>query len=1042
MSGSGFGRFGGFGRVARVVVIFAVAGVTAAALAVRPQATASPASTQVVAASAACPPGTTAGESLGGVTSSCTPLGGPEPLADIKRYDQWMQSREMAPYHRVDAGAYAAAVAQRSAIALMPNNTNAAWQPVGVNALMAADTTYGPNVDGWGNLAGRTTGFAYDPATAGRYFESFNNGGVWESVNGGGTWSSVGDGLPTQVIGAIAWSSVNGGTLFAGSGDNATGRYSTDGIGIYYTNDDGKNWATSNGIPVGILTFRIAVDPTNPSNIYAATSKGLFRSSDGGANFSNVNLPLPNVSPSGGGTYNCTGDTGADYRCFFANMVTDVVVTPNAAGGDGKVLAALGWKYGPRGYRNEISNAVDASVPQAPRNGIYVSAHGAAGTFSFVDPTGSGFTQTTHVGRVALGVASGVGQNHDIVYALVQDANTYSNNCLDVLDTQVTCNPPSGVITSFLDGLYVSSNFGTTWTLLTDPTALRANCSNGSALNQCTVLGSPAGGAGPGYQAWYNEWITPDPTRTDPVTHAPTRLLFGLEEVWENDTGASPVPIDGTVHPVSFHVVGRYWNSCTGLSADPIAQPCTGKPPAGSTTHPDQHAAALVPDGQGGVTLLAGNDGGAFIQHTTTATDFTNVTWCNVNGGLPTDNNCSGNNIGAHTLLPYAVDVSKNGTVLAGLQDNGEMMILPNGFEQMVYGGDAFFSAIDPDNPNNQLESYVGGRISVSADGGHTYKPKNPDLGCSAASVPCPNGFAATAQFSTPIQRDPLQAAHVMTGSEYISETLTAYTNYCFNQADPLCALATTALEWTPVYDLGSDGGAFRSSTAIDLNGANAYAGWCSNCYTNTGAPFNSGVSTNVGGSMPPTIGTNKGWHTATAAGLPKRIITSLRMDPSDPNTVYATLGTYLPRWLEADSQGPHPNAGAGHVYKSTDHGETFTDISGNLPNAPANWSLIHNGQLVVATNVGVFISGNTNGAAYTLLGSNLPVVPVFQMELQPGSPDVMYAAAFGRGVYRYDFNGPGANIAEFPLVIGSPAVALAMVTLWFVRRKRRRVTA
>ena len=55
------------------------------------------------------------------------------------------------------------------------------------------------------------------------------------------------------------------------------------------------------------------------------------------------------------------------------------------------------------------------------------------------------------------------------------------------------------------------------------------------------------------------------------------------------------------------------------------------------------------------------------------------------------------------------------------------------------------------------------------------------------------------------------------------------------------------------VADLGHDGAAFRSSTAIDVSGSNDYAGWCSNCYTNAGAPFNSGVSTNVGGT----------WHLA-----------------------------------------------------------------------------------------------------------------------------------------------------------------------------------
>ena len=983
-----------------------------------------PVAAEVVPNTAACPQGSVAGDGVGGVVPGCELLGGPESAADVNRYSQWLEARNAAPFGQVQAGAYAAALAQRNALAVTTaGNPNAAWEPVGKDALLASDTSYGPNVDGWGNLAGRTSGFAYDPATAGRYFQSFVSGGVWESRDAGAHWSTIGDGLPTQVIGAIAWSTANGGTLIAGSGDNATGRYSTEGVSIYYTTNDGGTWNTSSGLPVGMLTFRIAVDPSSPATIYAATSKGLFRSTDGAASFTNVNLPLPNVS-SDTGTYNCTGNTGTDYRCEFANMVTDVVVRPDG-GTNGKVLATIGWKYGRTGYRNELTNAIDSTIPQSPQNGVYVSPSGAPSTFAFVSPTTSSFPPITIAGRTALGIADGAGQNHDIVYAVVQDANKYANGCVDFNDQQLTCSGsticPVGALgcanNTYLDGIYVTSNFGTTWTRLADALALQAPA-DGSALAKDTVLGND--GVGPGYQAWYNEWIVPDPTQTDPVTGAPLRVLFGLEEVWENQT---PGPQNGTLAPETFKVVGRYWNSCTGLAADPIAQPCTGNPPAGSTTHPDQHAAMLVPDGSGGVTLVAGNDGGAFIQHSTGLTDdFSNLKW----GATVGNNVPSGNNFGAHTLLPYAVSVAKDGSVLAGLQDNGTMLIKPDGTQQMVYGGDGFFTAIDPDNPNNQLEEYVGGRVSVSADGGHTYGSKDPSQTNSA--------FGTTAQFSTPLQEDPLQAAHVLIGSRYIMDTTSAYTNFC---AIPSCTLITTALEWTQDYDLGQDGGAFRSSTAVDLNGANAYAGWCSNCYTNAGAPFTSGVSTNVGGSQAPAIGSGAGWHTASAIGLPHRVITSIRMDPSDPNTVYVTLGTYLPRYIPADALGVHPDAGSGHVFKSTDHGEHFTDITNNLPNAPANWSVIHNGQLVVATNVGVFVSSDTNGGTYSRLGTNLPVVPVFQMQLQPGSPDVLYAATFGRGVYRYDFAGPDSSIPEFPAGIAIGVLLILIAGVWMLRRRQ-----
>ena len=66
---------------------------------------------------------------------------------------------------------------------------------------------------------------------------------------------------------------------------------------------------------------------------------------------------------------------------------------------------------------------------------------------------------------------------------------------------------------TYLDGVYVSSDFGKTWTKIMTAEQLRAPGTN-SAL-QLGILGY-----GPGIQSWYNNWIAVDPTATDPLTHA------------------------------------------------------------------------------------------------------------------------------------------------------------------------------------------------------------------------------------------------------------------------------------------------------------------------------------------------------------------------------------------------------------------------------------------------------------------------------------------------------------------------------------------
>src|SRR5581483_7604532 len=101
-----------------------------------------------------------------------------------------------------------------------------------------------------------------------------------------------------------------------------------------------------------------------------------------------------------------------------------------------------------------------------------------------------------------------------------------------------------------------------------------------------------------GVQAWYNEWVAIDPTRQMPVTGIPTRMTFGIEELFQNITSPTLVPLDVIAQqgPQDFLVIGAY----SGLVT--------------SSTHPDQHVGIYIPTNDGGVCLIAGNDGGVFKQ--------------------------------------------------------------------------------------------------------------------------------------------------------------------------------------------------------------------------------------------------------------------------------------------------------------------------------------------------------------------------------------------------------------------------------------------
>jgi hypothetical protein len=889
--------------------------------------------------------------------------------------------RQTAPFHEVANGAYADALRK----AKQKPKAAGTWAPVGGPRLNADNPDYaggdpvvsaGPSRLGWSNLSGRITDFA--AVSADHVFAAPAAGGIWETADAGASWRSIGDNLPTQAMGAIAYSTAGGGTVIAGTGDNAVGGVITpSGLGVYTSKDDGRTWTRGSGVPDGLVTFQVTVDPSNPAVNYVATNRGLFRSTDNGTTYSNVALPIPKVvngqvTPNG-----CAGDT-TSAECFYAGVVTDVQVQA----GTGAVIAAVGWPYG--GAVNKLG------VTQAPQNGIYTSPHGAPGTFTFVDPgssapTSNGFAPTPVVGRTTLSVANGPNQDHNYVYALVQDAKKLQGCYDNAIDIPICSGTGNEVLAeaTFLDGAYVSADFGKTWKKAMTWEQLEAP-GTGSAL-----AGGLALSYGPGVQSWYNNWIAVDPTSADPITHAPTRVLFGLEEIWENSVQGAPV-----VAQTGWKVIGRYWNACLLIVA---GTQCSGaaSPIPGTTTHPDQHAGLLVPDGVGGVTLYAGNDGGAYRQHVYAGQDFSNDKWG------------EGANVGLHTLQPYDVSIAKDGTVVAGLQDNGTMKISPSGRQDMIFGGDGFFAAINPDNSQQMAEEYTYGAVNGSLDGGKSWTSYAPDWSSSTNAL-----------FATPFQIDPGNASHMMIGGRYVSQTEHPYEAHCIDgtagaqcspSGVPVSPGQVTYDNWTDVFDLGVVSGTTSAlkTSALDVRGDAAYVGYCGPCSVFTVmSGFVSGIATNVGGAASPKFGSSDGWHVAAAAGLPDRYITSVRIDPSDPTgkTIYVTLGGFSSHWVPVGAQNEDVSrVGSGHVFVSHDAGATFTDVSGDLPDAPADWVLVRNGRLVVGTDVGPFISSSLTGGTYSRLG-DLPSVPVVSIKPDPSNPKRLIAATFGRGVYAFTF--------------------------------------
>jgi photosystem II stability/assembly factor-like uncharacterized protein len=141
------------------------------------------------------------------------------------------------------------------------------------------------------------------------------------------------------------------------------------------------------------------------------------------------------------------------------------------------------------------------------------------------------------------------------------------------------------------------------------------------------------------------------------------------------------------------------------------------------------------------------------------------------------------------------------------------------------------------------------------------------------------------------------------------------------------------------------------------------------------------------------SVSTNSGtnWEDRTGI-LPQRYMTDVLADIREPSIAYVTLSGY-----NLDETNPH-------VFRTTDYGLTWNDISGNLPDVPVNSIIIDydkDSTLYVGTDAGVFYTENL-GDSWNVLGINLPNSPVFDLNFHQPTRKLV-AGTHGRSLFEFD---------------------------------------
>jgi uncharacterized repeat protein (TIGR01451 family) len=414
----------------------------------------------------------------------------------------------------------------------------------------------------------------------------------------------------------------------------------------------------------------------------------------------------------------------------------------------------------------------------------------------------------------------------------------------------------------------------------------------------------------------------------------------------------------------------------------------------GYDQHPDFHAFAF--NRSDTKQVLIGNDGGVWFSSNrggrpTAASLLSEVDWQSLNG----------------TVVPATVDPDNGpfaGTVThrsnlsitqytsiatvpqipvrfwGGTQDNGTL--------RKSGGSPSWFDMVGGD----------GGQVLVD----HTFDP---------ASDSCPAGFApACVVYGTFFGISPYRmtdggafffnAFYIRSGID-LTDRSDFYTPFVLNQEDPnQLFLGTYRLYRTDNARTAKPGDVKWKAISGDLtSGCTGTApNGARNC-TISAIGVGGGEAVYTGSldglvyvSTDAQVNDNPVWTRVKDDALPKRPVAGFAVDRSNYRIAYAAFNGF-----NGATPG-HP----GHVFRTLDGGSTWTDISGNLPDAPVNWVILdpsYSNTLYAATDVGPFVTYN-GGTDWSPLGTGFPLVGVWQLDLD-SSHRLLAAGTHGRGAYR-----------------------------------------
>ena len=725
----------------------------------------------------------------------------------------------------------------------------------------------------------------------------------------------------------------------------------------------------------------MAVDPTNSNNVYmGAAAGGVWKSSNAGANWTPITDNQPSLS------------TGS------------IAIDPTAASCSPAPCQII---YAGTGEANNSGDSYyGAGVLKSTDAGAHWTQLGAA---TFVGrQSSSRLDGAAHIGALAVdpknnqvvlaGVQffssnslSGVYRSSDggTNWALVATASGAPGTAIvfDPVTTGVVYAALGYVSGAGVNGVYRSTDHGATWTkligtganLFPTPGVGRIDVDL-ARTTPTTLYAAVANSSGTSFLGMFK--TTDSGTNWTKLTNTPDACTtsFGSQCFYDLIVRVDPNDANTVFYGGSTgdHDNSRvlFRSSDGGANWASVANGASG-----TKLHVDLHALAFaVPPAVD--RLYVGSDGGAYRSDNPTVVAPANIDYTDLNSTLAITMYYPG----------HTADRSNENVGFGGSQDNGSHRYSGNLAWDLVTSGDGGYTAQDPQFPSTVYTTCQNICIFQSLVGG--------TVGSFGRQVT--NGINPTdrVSFIAPLVHDPNTGGRVYYGTFQLYYT------------------TNSAATWNSMSpDLtGGSPSTIRAIVVAPSDSNTVYVG----------SSASGAAASKVQKTTNALAGTGAAWTDITSAGtLPTgRTATAIGVDANNSLIAYVSYSGFSACTLCVDSKG--------HVFRTTDGGSTWQDISGSggtaLPNAPVNTLLVDPdlpNTIFVGTDVGVFRTSDVSqGAAtvWTTVGTGLPNVIINSLTLRRASR-ILRAATSGRSAWIVQDTNVPAPASPFLSSI-SPAIA------------------